>query len=304
MNCSQCDTSLPDSATFCYSCGASTRQAAFSYLPAGAPAWPNSVPESRFYKPEAVAQKPLLTTPAAKRAPKAPRSARSILILAAFIVLTPVIGALATLGVVALNGGFAASSAATSVRVNALPQQATAPASAPTPTTTAQTNQLPTPTSFRTASIREVGITLKYPSDWVAGTPQSSAGNITVSFQPQQQIPIGLSVSKFSGANATQLPSTTILNQTILQGFGSNESLTNMQTLTNTPQHPSIGSANWDEQDATFDTGNGDLVHAVSVSVKHNNIYYNIFYFSFASVYDEAMQKYYSQMLSSFQFLT
>jgi zinc-ribbon domain len=310
MNCPQCNTSLPDSATYCFKCGASTRPASFSYLPAGVPAWPTTAPESHYYGPDAPTdafafqegKTALAPGAGAKGQAKSGRSARGIALLVTLLVLAPVIGVLATLGVLYANGSFAAAPT-TRVHVAAIATPGASATSTPAAASSATTNQLPTPTSFQTASVSQVGITLKYPSDWVAGSPQSSSSGVSVSFQPQQQLPIGLSVSKFSSSTTPQLPNTSVLNQSILQGFGSSASLTSMQTLTNTPRQSSIGGVSWDQQDATFATSSGQSVHAVSISVKHKNIYFNIFYFALAPEYGEAVQKYYSQMLASFQFL-
>lgn len=305
MNCPQCATSLPDSATFCYTCGASTRQTTFSYLPVGTPSWPTTVPESHSYSPGAtstVIQEGQSPAPAAKRPARPQRSARSILILVALFVLTPLVGVLATLGTLYVNGAFSPGAAASNVHIAAVAQPTSGTSNTPTPTTPARTNQLPTPTHFQTANSREVGITLKYPSDWVADAPQTTrSGNIFVYFHPPQQLPVEMSVGKLAPTSSTSFSDTAILNQAVLESFGSNSGLQNMQLLTHSPQ--SIGGTSWDEQDATFTISNGDLLRVASISVKHNNLYFNIFYFAPASVYDEAMQKYYTQMLSSFKFL-
>ena len=310
MNCPQCNTSLPDSATFCYKCGTSTRSTAFSYLPEGTPAWPATAPQSPFYTPGApgqvVAQNGEPAAASFKAAStKQRRSARSILLLVALIVLTPVIGILATLGTLWMNGAIPIKTVTTSVHVPPVSQPTPASTPAPGLTPTTQSNQLPTPSSFQTANSTALGISLKYPSDWVADAPQTNtAGNVSVAFHPQQQLPVNLSVGRLSPTNSSSVPNTGVVNQANLEGFGTDSSLKNMQILTNTPQHPTIGGTVWDEQDASYVTSSGAAVHAVSISVKHNNIYFNIFYFAPSSVYDEAVQKYYSQMLSSFQFLS
>jgi zinc-ribbon domain len=310
MNCPQCNTSLPDSATFCYKCGTSTRSTAFSYLPEGTPAWPATAPQSPFYTPGApgqvVAQNGEPAAASFKAAStKQRRSARSILLLVALIVLTPVIGILATLGTLWMNGTIPIKTVTTSVHVPPVSQPTPASTPAPGLTPTTQSNQLPTPSSFQTANSTALGISLKYPSDWVADAPQTNtAGNVSVAFHPQQQLPVNLSVGRLSPTNSSSVPNTGVVNQANLEGFGTDSSLKNMQILTNTPQHPTIGGTVWDEQDASYVTSSGAAVHAVSISVKHNNIYFNIFYFAPSSVYDEAVQKYYSQMLSSFQFLS
>jgi hypothetical protein len=309
MNCPQCNTSLPDSATFCYKCGTSMRSTAFSYLPEGVPAWPTTAPQSPFYTPgapgQALGQDGEPGAPSFKAASaKQRRSTRSILLLVALFVLTPVVGILATLGTLWMNGTIPIKTVTTSVHVPPVSQQTPNPTPALGLTPTAQSNQLPTPSSFQTANSTALGISLKYPSDWIADAPQTNtAGNVSVAFHPQQQLPVNLSVGRLSAANSSNVPNTQVVNQANLQGFGTDASLKNMQVLTNTPQHPTIGGTVWDEQDASYVTSTGVSVHAVSISVKHNQIYYNIFYVAPSSVYDEAVQKYYSQMLSSFQFL-
>jgi len=109
-------------------------------------------------------------------------------------------------------------------------------------------------------------------------------------------------IAKLSSNVSAQVTDTNEVNQANIQGFGSNNNLQNFTALTNTPKHRMIGGINWDEQDATYSTSSGLLIHVVSISVKRNTLYYNILYYAPASVYDEAFQKYYSQMLNSFKF--
>ena len=109
-------------------------------------------------------------------------------------------------------------------------------------------------------------------------------------------------IARLSASVSATVTDTNQVNQANIQGFGTNNNLLNFKALTNTPQHRLIGGINWDEQDATYNTSNGLVIHVVSISVKHNTIYYNILYFAPDSAYNEAFQKYYSQMLSSFKF--
>src|SRR5579883_896807 len=52
MQCSRCLTELPDATTYCSNCGSFLRSdptgasTVFSYLPAGAPPWPTTVPQN------------------------------------------------------------------------------------------------------------------------------------------------------------------------------------------------------------------------------------------------------------------
>jgi len=180
------------------------------------------------------------------------------------------------------------------------------PGASSTPTSltpTVQSNQLPTPTAFQSVTSKDLGISLKFPSDWVQDPAQkSSSGNTSVNFHPQQNIPVSMFIARLSSSVSATVTDTNEVNQANIQGFGTNNNLLNYKALTDTPQHRQIGGVSWDEQDATYSTSGGLVIHVVSISVKYNAIYYNILYFAPDTAYDEAFQKYYSQMLSSFKF--
>src|SRR5207245_9062938 len=141
--------------------------------------------------------------------------------------------------------------------------------------------------------IKNKRIQLNVPSDRIQHPSQTTAYvNASVSFHPQQNHPVSKFVAKLSSRVSAQVTDTNEVNQANIQGFGSNNNLLNFTALTNTPQHRLIGGINWDEQDATYNTSNGLLIHVVSISVKRNAIYYNILYFAPSSVYNKAFQKY------------
>lgn len=144
---------------------------------------------------------------------------------------------------------------------------------------------------------------MQYPSDWVEDQlQQTTSGNLSIAFHPQRQLPVYFRVGEISATNSASVPSTSVVNQVNIDNFGSNNNLTNAQTLTNTPQQRTIGGMTWDEQDTMFTASDGSLIHVVSLTVKHNKNYYNILYFAPSNVYDEAVQKYYGQMLNTFKF--
>ena len=181
----------------------------------------------------------------------------------------------------------------------------------PTPTATASpsasatTGQLPTPTSFKKGTSPDLGFTMQYPSDWIQDTPQSSpAGNKAIAFHPptQAQLPVFLNVGEISTANSATVKSTAEVNQANTDGFGSSNNLLNPQPVTSAPKQRMIGSTSWDEQDTLYTTGNGTAIHLVTLTVKHSKNYYNILFFAPSSVFNEAMTKYYMQMLGTFQF--
>jgi zinc-ribbon domain len=308
MNCPRCNTELPDSAIFCVNCGSTIRPVSFSYLPTGAPAWPKEPLKSSQYRNGAPSEPDQYVVPSeassivSSRAPKSKITRLGIPAIIGLFVLSILIGGGLTFGILYINGQ----------RLSIGPQPTLKPLQLPTPgasstpaalTPTPQGNQLPTPTAFQSATSRELGISLKFPSDWVQDPAQTStSGNTSVSFHPQQSLPVSMFIAKLSPSVSAQVTDANEVNQANIQGFGTSNNLQNFKALTNTPQHRLIGGINWDEQDATYTTSNGLLIHVVSISVKHNALYYNILYFAPASAYDEAFQKYYSQMLNSFKF--
>jgi len=218
------------------------------------------------------------------------------------LALSIVIGAGGTLGVLALNGQFAP---APKVGATSIPTPAPTPGPGtptPAPTTSGQGNLLPAPGSFITINSQAVGISLKYPGNWVADPPQTDANTTAINIHPQQQIGIDFVVQRLSTSATTQAGSADGFNQANLQSFKSDTNLHNYSEVQPANATPTIGGVQWTERDARFSNNNKIVFHVVSISVKRNNLLYNISYFAPDVAYNEAMQKYYSQMLSSFQF--
>jgi zinc ribbon protein len=303
MNCPRCNTELPDSAIFCVQCGSTIRPAPFSYLHTGTPAWPKEPLKSTQYRdgtplePALYAVQEEASSAVSSKVASPKKTKLGIPAIIGLCVLSILIGGGLTFGILYINGQ----------RLSIGPQPALKPLQLPTPGTSStpasQGNQLPTPTAFQSATSKDLGISLQFPSDWVQDPAQTTAsGNKSVNFHPQQSLPVSMFIAKLSANVSAQVTDTNEVNQANIQGFGSNYNLLNFKALTNTPQHRTIGGINWDEQDATYTTSSGLLIHVVSISVKHNAIYYNILFFAPDSAYDEAFQKYYSQMLNSFKF--
>lgn len=305
MNCPQCSAELSNSATFCPRCGTSLRPASFSYLPAGTPPWPSAAPQGYAYVPTAAIEAQQKTAaPAVTGVPasKPRRSAGSVLLIIGLLALSIVLGAGGTFGLLALNGQFAP---APKVRAPSIPTPAPTPGPgtpAPTPTTAAQGNLLPTPGSFITINSQAVGISLKYPGNWVADPPQSDTNTTAINIHPQQQIGIDFVVQRLSTSATTQAGSADGFNLANLQSFKTDTNLHNYNEVQPANATPTIGGVQWTERDATFANNSNVVFHVVSISVKRNNLIYNISYFAPDVAYSEAMQKYYSQMLTSFQF--
>lgn len=322
MLCPRCNTELPDSASVCSQCGSPVYATAsvqpqasnFSYLPTGTPQWPTTASAHAPYTLAGQTQKPPASASFVASdlmEPERPkRKAGSLGVPFALLLLfaSILVGGGLTYGVLALQN-LGKSPQHPRVITLTPPASATAapsstPGAAVSPTPSATGDQLPTPVSFQHGVSTDLGFTMQYPSGWVQDkTQQVSNGNKDIVFHPSTQLPVTLFIAQISAANSAQVSSTTDINTANIDGFGTANSLPNPQVLTNTPTSRKVGGANWDEEDAVFSsTSSTDSLHVVSLSVKHNVYYYNILFFAPTSAYDEAMSKYYTKMLDSFQF--
>ena len=238
-------------------------------------------------------------------APPVRKSRLSIPIILLLFIVSILVGGGITYGILALQGQ-SNSSAPQQLPLVLSPAaggSTPTPAATASPSASATTDQLPTPTSFKKGTSSDLGFTMQYPSDWVQDSTQSStAGNKSIAFHPQAQLPVFLAVGQISATNSVMVKNTTEVNQATITYFGSGNSLLNPQPVANSPKQRMIGSASWDEQDTVFTAGDGTAIHVVSLTVKHSKNYYNILFYAPSSVFDEAMTKYYMTMLNTFQF--
>lgn len=321
MLCPQCNTELSDSTSVCPQCGSPVFAAApmrpqassFSYLPAGAPQWPTTASAQTPYVLAGQTQRAPAGTPLAtpdidepERIRRKPGSLSLPLVL------------LLLFGSILVGGGLSYGALALQNRNNG-PQPnrvisltppaspTAAPSSTPgttlSPTPSTAGNQLPTPISFQNGVSTDLGITMKFPSGWIQEkTQQGSNGNKDIAFHPSTQLPVSMIVLQISAANSAQITNASDINTANIQEFGTANSLSSPQISTNTPTSRTIGGVTWAEEDAVFTTSSGTAYHVVSLTAKHKVYYYNILYFAPSTAYDEAMAKYYSKMLDSFQF--
>jgi len=239
---------------------------------------------------------------AGKIVPGPRRSARSILVIIALLILVPLIGAGATLGMLWANGQFSANATKASVHVP-LPRQQT-PAATSSPTSTS--SQLPIPTSFQTissTSSNTLGIAMKYPGDWVETptTQPTQYGLVSADFHPQQQLGIDFTIKRIPSKS---LSGATIqdVNQANIDSFGSYKNVNNLHSITSPNAQLTVGGAQWTEQDAGFTDNNSLPYHFTVLSVLHNQYYYSFTFYAPNDNYAEAMQKYFQPILNSFQF--
>src|SRR3989441_11757528 len=304
MTCPQCNAALPDSPAFSPRCGSSIRRASFSYLPAGAPAWPTNVSQMPFYKADSSAQaaQEEANLSAAKIVPRPRRGVRGILGVIALLILVPLVGVGATLGILWANGQFPATITQASVHVSIPKQQTPAAASSPTATS----GQLPNPTSFQTISSissNTLGIAMKYPGNWVETptTQPTQYGLVSADFHPQQQLGIDLTIKRIPSKSLTGATIQDV-NQANIDSFGTDQNVKNLHSITSPNPQLTVGGVPWTEQDAGFTDPNSLPYHFTVLSVLHNQYYYSFTFYAPNNNYSEAMQKYFQPMLNSLQF--
>lgn len=307
MNCPRCNTELPDSAIFCVKCGSTMRPASFSYLPAGVPDWPTTVPQNlppgagSDVRPAQFGQQE--ERPSVANSAVAPKKSKlGIPVVIGLLLLSILIGGGLTFGILYANGQ----------QLSFGPQPTQPPVQLPTPgpsstpgtsTPATQGTQLPTPTAFQTITSTDLGISLKYPSDWQkTGPAQTQSSNIEVSLRPAQQLGMEVRIRRFSTSNSASIASTASANQANLTAFSQFQGVTNLQPTTNS--QPTIGGVQWDEQDAKFTGPNNVQYDFATMAVKHNNLYFVIFLYSPDMFYKEAAQKYFQPMFDSLKFLS
>lgn len=226
---------------------------------------------------------------------------RSLLSIVATLILVPLLGAGATLGILYTKGTFSPHPTASAAPVNVSQSSSSA---APTPTAQAQANQLPAPTSFKQTSDRDLNVSLKYPSDWVADPLQKSTADTELGIHSPQQFDITFALARLSDSTSSSINSPDELNQANFSNLSSSQNVHNLQMMSSANSQPTIGGAKWAQADAQFLDDNGNTIHITTLAVQHNKVYYNIVIFAPDIYLAEAMQKYIQPMLDSLQFLS
>lgn len=333
MFCPRCNTELPEGAYACSQCGtvvstalpvSSAAQAAttyppaqsgpavtspyqppsFSYLPAGAPQWPAYVPTNianMAYAPGQDQPGTLASDQAGASAEKLPGRKSTLgapAILLLFLVSILIGGGL-TYGLLALGRGN--TQAPTPITLHPASTAAASPgAASPTPSG----NQLPTPASFLTVTNQDVGISVKYPSDWVLDPPQKTTQSAYLDMHPSQQNGLIMNLERYTSSASNSFKSTNDVNDNNIAQLQGVTGLTNFQSVQPTAPQQAAAGVQWDEKDVTFNNSNGLLFHFATIAVHYKNQYYDIFYSAPGSEFNEAFQKYFQPMLSSLKFLT
>lgn len=310
MNCPRCSAELPDSAQSCSRCGFQVRPASFSYLPAGSPPWPMTASEGLSYMARSNAPGTQTTwpmqepadAPAAKSVSPSKKSTLGIPFIIALFFVSILVGGGGTLGILYSSGRFPGNNGPAPRPITL--QLTPGAGLSPTPSTGTSGSQLPTPPSFLVIKSNDLGVTMKYPQGWIAGSPQTtSSGNTSIDIHPQQQLTIDFIIGRISASNSAQISSASDINQANLTQFQGAQGVTNFKLVQPASPKRTIGGLQWDEQDATFDAS-GVTLHFTTISGHHNKLYYTMFFYVPDTNYTEAIQKYFQPMFDSFKFLS
>jgi hypothetical protein len=313
MNCSRCRADLPDTATFCPRCGATTPQMqpvgggssaasynlpnTFSYLPAGAPPWPTTIPQRSVYASPAVSQPKEVS---AVKPTRSKTTMRGVLVALAVVILVPLIGSLVTLTSLYINGDLAPKKSAASQS----PRLTASVTATPSQVPGTQGQRLPNPGSFKESRNPDLNLSLQYPSDWQATGPQKtkdSSVSLSVTTPQQQEFGIIVLLTRLSDQATAQYRNADELNQDVIYTLTSEQG-GNPEVVQPGNTSPQIGGTTWSEMDATYSLQQGKA-HLASFSVKRNNVYYNIVILTADVVYEEAVDKYINRILKSIRFL-
>jgi hypothetical protein len=290
MICSQCTTELPTAATTCPQCGLSipwSQSTTFSYLPPGTPPWPRRVPEKLSDFVEAKANESFVG--GAKLDVKVKTRPRvvvgRVVSIMLALLITPILGVLATLGILALQGQFAPH-----------PHKSLSHLPVASGTT------LPPPSVFKPASDGTMNISLQYPTDWTAGPSDQSGDPIRFPITQPDNL-VRISIGRYSTALSSQLTGPDELNSILLGQMS--QQFTDVKTVMPPNAEPTIGNDQWMEQDATYLGQNGTQSHFTTITVFHDHQnYYNINFVVPERLYQQAIQQYIQPILGSFKFLS
>jgi hypothetical protein len=276
-------------------------------LPTGVPAWPTGSFQTTQYRSGAPSEPAQYVVQgetksvASSNAALPKKNRLGVPAIIGLCILSVLIGGGLTFGILYLNGQ----------RLSIGPQPAQTPLQLPTPgasptagslTPTPRGSQLPTPTAFQTINSSDLGISMKYPADWVADPAQKTLNSTFFDIHPQQNIGVFISFERFSSSASAKLANTGAVNQSNLTQIQAVQGIVNFQIIKSSVPQRTIGGVQWDEKDATFNNSSNISFHFTTIAVQYKNLYYDIFFYAPAPVYDEAIQKYFLPIFNSFKF--
>jgi hypothetical protein len=221
------------------------------------------------------------------------------LLVAVVLILAPLLGSCGTLTLLAVNGRVSLPHLADSLVHTAFPVQH--------PSSAARVPTLPTPKTFKLATDKAVNMSVRYPTDWTTNTQSLADGSRFIGITSPGQTTISFYLSHLPNSETATYADADLLDQENIQGLTQIENIRQVQFVKASDYRPTISGLTWSEQDATFITtenGTATTVHYTSIAVQHQKSYYIIYFYLPASLYPQAMQKYFTPMLDSAKFLS
>jgi len=223
------------------------------------------------------------------------KSATNPLVIVAVMLLVPLVGVLATLGNLSLSGAFSSTSAHNN--------NSSVPQTQMTPTVI---TSLPEPGKFITTHegiTSAMNFSVQYPENWQIDGPTETDNGTRVRFGPETGEML-MGMWRFNSQISAQAPTADSINQQVLLSFA--QGISGFQQVEPVNARPEIAGMQWAEQDATYpDPENSqNITHLMSISVKYQDIYYNIQMLAPHNLYQEASTKYIQPILATFQFMS
>jgi hypothetical protein len=312
MKCSRCSAELPASATYCFQCGQNFQSLSspnaspyyqsdtFSYLPAGTPAWPTTIPTL-----SSTNTTPSALTPSDTKIDLPPkRSVGSLLAMVALALLVLILGVGLTVGTLFARGQIGnITQNATTTNKAAIATSTPLPQSQPTPQASATTNQLPTPASSKKISDADLNVLLQYPDNWDPDQIRKTTSTTTLDIHPHQPLNMIFFVIHLTDTVSSQIQSADDVNTAQIQSLSQQQGISSLQMIQSTNAQPTISGTTWTAQEATFQASSGDTYHLTVISTQHGKSYYTLLFWIPEVYYTEAMGKYIQPMIQSVQFI-
>jgi hypothetical protein len=221
--------------------------------------------------------------------------ARRIISIVLILLITPTLGVLATIGVLAIQGRFPPNSHTSASSLLHLPGAS----NNANPFTGDAV--LPPPAAFKVIGDTSMNISLQCPSDWTAGPVDQSSDPIEYPITQPGHL-ILMHIARFSNNSSAQISGADDFNTTLMAYMS--QQFSSVTTVTPPNASPIIGGSQWMEQDATYVNQDRTKGHFTTLTVMHNQNYYNINFIVPQNLYPQAMKEYIQPMLTSFKFIS
>jgi serine/threonine protein kinase len=170
------------------------------------------------------------------------------------------------------------------------------------PQTSVNSNQLPTPASYKKINNTDLNVLLEYPDNWDPDQIKTTSTTAYLDLHPHQPLNMIFYIIHLTDTVSSQFQNASDINTAQIQSLQSQQGVSNFQMVQSPNPHPIIGGAKWTAQEETFQAS-GDIYHLTVISTQHGKSYYTLLFWIPKIYYAEAMEKYIQPMLQSVQFI-